>query len=124
MAKVKTIQQMLNTVRPEVGELDEEGNEGGGEFADDKGTTSVCQRPDKPADEALQKLLCFIFSQIRAGLLSALHHDVDDKFMFQRDGVHALPLGVELDNDGQSAEELDLVIRSSQHAMGKLPTGW
>lgn len=66
MAKVKTIQQMANTVRPEIGELDEEGDEGGGEFADDQGTTSVCQRPDKPADEALQKLLCVILSQVRA----------------------------------------------------------
>lgn len=97
MAKIEAVQQVVDTIRPQVGEVDEERDEGGGEFADNQRHALVGQRAHEPANDTLQQLSRIILGQGRA-------------------------FGVELDDDGQGAKELDLIVVSFQHAMGKLPS--
>lgn len=54
---------MVNTSGPEMRKLNEEGDKGGGKFANDDDTASVGQGPDEPADETLQELLCVVLGQ-------------------------------------------------------------
>lgn len=96
MANVEAVYQMMDTIRPQMGEVNEEGNQGGSEFANNQSHAFIRERRHEPANDTLQELLRIILGQGRA-------------------------FGVELDDDGQGAEELDLIVVSFQHTMSKLP---